>query len=69
MFLTEYNEEKVLEQECAEGRTKGVRRAYEGQTEALEETLHLLIMSGKICKEDTDDIRTKVSERLRDSGI
>ena len=55
MFLTEYNEEKVLEQERAEGRT-----------EAMEETLHLLIMSGKICREDADEIRTKVREKLRD---
>jgi len=59
MFLTEYNEEKVLEQERAEGYEEGLAKG----NASLEKALQLLLVSGKICKEDVDEIRNKLNEK------
>lgn len=61
MFLTEYDEEKMKKQERAEGYAEGrAEGRAEGHAEGIEKTLLLLIKSGKICKEDADEIRTMV---------
>ena len=82
MFLYEYDEEKVLAQERAEGYAEGyaegfvegfveeyTKRYAVGRAEAIEFALQLLLDSGKICKQDVDDIRTKVDEKCLNAGI
>ncbi len=55
MFLTEFDEEKMKRQEREE--------AHEEDQRALEEALKLFIKSGKIRKEDADELITLVGDK------
>ena len=64
MFLTEYNEEKVKEQEREEGRKEGERQAYERvAAELLKEGSQSISFIAKISKLSEESVR-KLAQSL-----